>query len=67
MKDGAEVLKQIDFQQGKDLKKLDREIEDIETKLAQRPILDQIIGLIRKKYVLDEYFHLQSSYEIVIK
>lgn len=67
MKDGAEVLKQRDFQQGKDLKKLDHDIEDLEQKLNQKLVREHIIRLIKEKLNLDDYYHMSAAYDTVIK
>jgi len=57
MKDGAEVLKQRDFQEGKELEEIKHEIEDIEESLEQTVVKNDIITRIEKKLdrLLDEF------------
>lgn len=56
MKDGAEVLKQRDIQEGKELEEIKHDIDDIEEQLKQPAVRSTIIDKIEMKLgkVLDE-------------
>ena len=47
MKDGAEVLKQRDIQQGKDIEEKKNGFQDIKDKLKQTSVKEQIIGILK--------------------
>lgn len=47
MKDGAEVLKQRDIQQGKDLEDIENEIDDLKDQLKQKSVLEEILKIIK--------------------
>jgi len=54
MKDGAEVLKQRDIQQGKDLEDIENEIDDLKDQLKQRSVREEILKHIKQKLGLPD-------------
>jgi hypothetical protein len=56
MKDGAEVLKQRDIQEGKELEEIKHDIDELEEQLEQKSVKNMIIEMIQKRIgVLDPY------------
>jgi len=62
MKDGAEVLKQRDIQQGKDLEDIENDIDDIRDQLKQQRVLDEIIIILKQKLGLEESSNFAKLY-----
>ena len=54
MKDGSDVLKQRDIQQGKEIEDLENEIEDIKDKLKQTTVKEQIVSILKSKMGLND-------------
>lgn len=67
MKDGAEVLKQRDIQQGKELDDLKHKIEDEQDVLKQAEVRKTIIQILREKLGLDEEVNMAKAYKHEMK